>query len=180
MKKVSRKFERKVKNSSLTVMRNGIKIVHIGSDVWRIGRDKVINGKKHQVIYGPENKEFHLWDDDVDFVNKKGSFEPDCYYYDLSGVKHTYDSRRVIRDGNRALESKVKIYILTHILDNKENWVFDLSVIPEKGKLKIIYSNGTVKNIEFDGEFKDGFIPYKWDETKTKGNMVAPFAYRKL
>lgn len=161
-------------------MCKGIKIVHIGSDVWRIGRDKVVNGKKHQVIYGPENKEFHLWDDDVDFVNKKGPFEPDCYYYDLSGVKHTYDSRRVIRDGNIALESKVKIYILTHILDKKENWNFDLSTIPEKGKLKVIYSNGTVINIEFDGEFKDGFIPYKWDETKTKGNMVPPFAYRKF
>jgi len=47
----------------------------------------------------------------------------------------------------------VKIYILTSILDNKDNWCFDPNQIPESGPLKVICENGTVKNIEFTGKF---------------------------
>jgi len=53
-------------------IRRGLKIVHIGEDVWRIGKEKHIKGKGlHQVIYGP-NKEYHLWDEDVKNLRMKG------------------------------------------------------------------------------------------------------------
>jgi hypothetical protein len=47
----------------------------------------------------------------------------------------------------------VKIYILTSILDDRDNWVFYLKKIPAVGKLKVILENGTVKNIDFNGQF---------------------------
>lgn len=162
--------------------RRGLKIVHIGSDVWRIGRDSIVNKKKHQVIYGSDNKQYHLWDGDVDFVNTPGPNEPAPYFINL-GVRYEQKREPMDRNGCKAYESKVKIYILTHILDKKENWCFDLSIIPKNGKLKVIYANGTVKNIEFDGEFKNTFIRYGWaDKDKAEeeglGNYVNPFGYR--
>lgn len=125
-------------------LNKGLKKVNIGDDVYLYGRQKYAthpeSGNKtlHMVIYAPGRKEFHVWGDDV---NKLLSSDN----YGNNGT--------VNRDGNKALESKVKIYILTSILDNRENWCFDLSKIPDNGKLKVIYHNGTVKNIDFNGEF---------------------------
>ena len=82
------------------------------------------------VIYGPGRKEYHVWGDDV--LNFSDGLN---------------------RDGNKVREADVKIYILSSILDDRKNWVFDLTKIPENGHLKVIYENGTVKNIEFDGKF---------------------------
>jgi hypothetical protein len=48
---------------------------------------------------------------------------------------------------------QVKIHILTSILDKKDNWCYDLSIIPKRDILKVIYDNGMVRNIEFDGVF---------------------------
>jgi hypothetical protein len=113
-------------------IRRGLKICHIGNDVWRIGREKEIKGKGlHQVIYSPDGKEYHLWNDDV----KK--------------LRSNYND-----DGCHADEAKLKIHILTHILDDSNNWCFDLTNIPEIGYLKVIYNNGTVKNINFNGTFE--------------------------
>jgi hypothetical protein len=158
-----------------TYIRNGLKLIHIGKDVWRIGRHKVTGENKHQVIYGPDDKEYHLYGTDVEFVNTAGDFER------ITEPNHTI--WRINRSENIALEARVKIYILTHILDQKENWSFDLSIVPPVGKLKVIYANGTVKNIDFDGEFKDTFIRYRWAdilsaEAKDLGNMIPAFGYR--
>jgi hypothetical protein len=176
---------RVLEKKTYTVRRRGLKIVHIGEDVWRIGRDKVINGRKHQVIYGPDNKQYDLWNEAVDFVNTPGPNEPLSFWWKEDGTKHFQERHIINRNGCKAYESKVKIYILTHILDQKENWCFDLSKLPAVGKLKVIYANGTVKNIDFDGEFKDNFISWGWKdedyktaEEKGHGNFVPPFAYR--
>jgi len=64
-----------------------------------------------------------------------------------------YYSRGYRRHGNTAIQAKVKIYILTNILDQKENWCFNLNEIPKNGPLKVICENGTVKKIEFNGTF---------------------------
>jgi len=172
-----------IEKTIFTTRRKGIKFVHIGKDVWRIGRDTISKDKKHQVIYGPDDKNYHLWESDVDFVNTPGPNEPASYYYDVEGKKHIQEREPMNRDGCKAYESKVKIYILTHILDKKENWCFDLKNIPKVGKLKVIYANGTVKNIQFDGEFTDIFIRYSWADKKTAeekklGNYVEVFGYR--
>lgn len=171
----------------LVCKNKGVKTVHIGKDVWRIGRDSIVDGKKHQVIYGPDDKNYHLWESDVDFVNTKGTHEPDPYFINgMTGEKVMQEPRRVNRDGNKAFESKTKIYILTNILDKKENWCFDLTKIPANGKLKVIYANGTVKNVEFLGQFTDVFIPYRWVEDKEKaeresrGNYIQAFGYRTI
>jgi hypothetical protein len=119
---------------STGALRAGLKAIHIGQKVWLIGKEKRIKGTRvsHQVIYAPDGKEHHLYGDVIDGV---------------SGC--------VNRAGNRADEAKVKIFILTSILDDHKKWCFNLSDAPPLGKLKVIYSNGTVKNINFDGEFNE-------------------------
>ena len=142
-------------------LNRGLKEVHIGDGVWLFGRQKHIKGKgMHMVVYGPDRKtEYHIWGEDVNDLVMDDDYGNDAY---------------VNRDGNRAMESKVKIYILTTILDKRENWCFDLKVIPDAGPLKVVYENGTVKNIEFTGVFeavqlkKEG--GYRYD--------VSPIAYR--
>lgn len=144
-----------------TKLRPGLKLVHIGEDVWRIGKNSMVGDPavQHQVIYGPDNKEYHLYGDDVEFVNR--DLGRSC------GRRTGFN-----RGGNTSIQQMVKIYILTHILDSRANWCFDLNNLPEIGKLKVVYENGTVKNIEFDGEFKT--IP----NPKYSNWILKPFAYR--
>lgn len=134
--------DRKGNPYSLKVLHRGLKKVHIGEDVWVYGRQSSVNGKAHMVIYGPNRKEYHVWGSDVNWLTRAD----DSDHYDFWGYCN--------RNGNRAIQSKVKIHILTSILDSKENWCFDLKATPKNGLLKVIYENGTIKNIEFDGEFK--------------------------
>ena len=122
----------------------GLKKLNIGENVWYIGKEKVLKDERlHQVIYGPENKEYHIYNETVESL--RGDY--DKQHPDYAGEYFN-------RDGNKADQAKVKIYILTSILDDRDNWCFDLNCIPERNKLKVIYSNGTIKNIDFDGEFK--------------------------
>jgi hypothetical protein len=147
-----------------TILNPGLKQVHIGEDVWVYGKQGHVTGKGlHMVIYGPNRKEYHVWGKDVTDLTKT----EDSEHYDNWGYCN--------RQGNRAIQSKVKVHILTSILDEKENWFFDLNKIPVIGPLKVIYANGTVKNIEFDGEFKEVEL------TKRYGYKynVKPVAYRK-
>jgi hypothetical protein len=175
-----RKFERvhteKGRNIWWTKPNKGLKKVNIGSNIWLYGRQKYIDTPDpsefknktilHMVIYGPENKEYHVWGDDV----KKLSSDDD---YGNNG--------NVNRDGNTALEERVKVHILTSILDDSANWCFDLTKIPDVGKLKVIYDNGTVKNIDFDGVFsKIDVVDQFW---KNKLNIISkkeisPIGYR--
>lgn len=152
-------------------IRRGLKIVHIGEDVWRIGKEKHIKGKGlHQVIYGPNNKEYHLWDEDVKNLRMKG--ETDWGEEIFYGCHQNY-----------ADQAKVKIYILTSILDDRKNWCFDLTNIPELGYLKVIYNNGTIKNINFNGTFEKFILEehdtshyeYTWHYVRD----ITPVGYRK-
>lgn len=169
-KKMSRRKERKIIEQGyvFTVLNSGLKKVHIGNDEWLIGKASVVGGHMHQVIYGPGNKEYHVWDKDVEFINEP---KPSVSFF---------------RQGNGADQARVKIYILTSILDKKENWCFDLNNTPPSGKLKIIYANGTVKNIDFTGTFnKEEISKNLWwykkvfgDDKKVKKELVPPMAYR--
>jgi hypothetical protein len=123
-------------------LRKGLKKINIGEDIWVYGRQTHVTGKgKHMVIYGPNNKEYHVWGEDVTWLTT----DTDSDWFDSWGHGN--------RNGNRAIQSKVKIYILTSILDDSKNWCFDLNKIPANGPLKVICENGTVKNIQFGGTF---------------------------
>lgn len=147
-----------------TKLNRGLKKVHIGGDVWLFGRQNHVPGKgKHMVIYAPDRRtEHHVWGDVVTELTRCS----DSHHWDFWGYAN--------RSGNRAIEAKVKVHILTSILDDRKNWCFDLGKIPPKGKLKVIYQNGTVKNIDFNGEFEDVELTKRWGY-KYK---VKPVAYR--
>jgi hypothetical protein len=55
-----------------TVLRDGVKKVNIGNDVWTIGRRTTVDNIAHCVIYGPGNKQYHVCGMDVH--NIYGSF----------------------------------------------------------------------------------------------------------
>jgi hypothetical protein len=137
-------------------LNRGLKQVHIGDGVWLYGRQNLINKRlNHMVIYAPDRKtEHHVFGEAVNWLCRM----PDYEY----GVN---------RDGNVANEARVKIYILTSILDERRNWCFNLKNIPHNGMLKVIYDNGTVKNIDFDGVFH----PMKKQKTDS---YMGPIAYR--
>jgi hypothetical protein len=134
----------------------GLKAIHIGDSTipWYIGKEKVMKDRRlHQMIYYG-NTEYHLWDDDV---------------RRLRGDMDEWGLFIMNRHSNASDQAKVKVYILTSILDSRENWCFDLKCVPDRKNLKIIYENGTIKNVEFDGEFKPVVIGY---------HNVKPIGYR--
>ena len=113
----------------------GLKVIHIGEDRWYIGKEKNIPGKGlHQMIYCG-NQEYHVWGADVESL--RGGYVDE---YGNGGL--------VDRHGNKADQAKVKIYILTSILDDRSMWCFDLNIKPLGKKVKVIFENGTVKNLE--------------------------------
>ena len=149
----------------------GLKICHIGEDIWKIGRSKEVKGKGlHQVIYGPD-KEYHLWGKDV-IDSLKGDYDE---------LHPEWAGEYFNRQGNQVDESKLKIYILTHILDDVNNWCFDLTIIPSVGKLKVVYNNGSVKNINFTGIFEKIKKPkYKeYTDCDSDWTFINPIGYRK-
>jgi len=161
-----------------TTYNKSFKKVHIGDDVWGCGKvNENYQGtrKQHMVIYGPNNTQYDIYDKDVIFITT--IIVPDLY----CGSVYDYENRTGYcnKHGNYAIESKLKIFILTSILDNPTNWCFDLNTIPKNGKLKVIYANGTVKNIEFNGMFVDEEISYKWSKDKKFTRPVQAFGYRK-
>jgi len=114
----------------------GVTLIHLFNEVWRIGKFKIIDNKFHSVIYSPEDKEYHVWGDDVI------SFYPN------------YETGDYGRSYTKPDPAKVKIYILTSIMDDRANWCFDLKTKPEVGKnVKIIYDNGTIQIKKFSGEW---------------------------
>lgn len=177
-------------------LRKGLKAVHIGNDMWTVGKIGYVNdptGKltikadgtssikkvRHQVIYGPNKQLFHVYDNDVELL---------YHEYDPRYAEFDFSRRRsggyVNRHGNISIESSVKIYILTTILDKRENWCFDLNSIPEQAKLKVLYNNGTIKNIEFNGVFEPVEIDnYSYHNNKKdflmNKKLIYPIAYRK-
>ena len=142
----------KIRNKRRVVRKlpKGLSIVHIGDKIWSIGK---LNMKtNHRVIYSPDGKEYHLYGNDA---------------IKLSTIRFDWYDESVI-SRLRANHSQVKIYILTSILDSVGNWCFDLSEKPKTGDIvKVIYNNGTIKNIAFSGEFekikKQKYSDYGYD-----------------
>lgn len=140
---MSRRYQRVVEhklNSRRTIKEvrpvKGVQLIHIGEDVWRAGRvrNKVTETYvRHLVIYGPQDKEHHVYDSDIDMLESDFMKKP-------------------------ALDvAKLKIYILTTILDKRERWCFDTTLLPQPTpgqKLKVIYRNGTIQNIVFSGKWE--------------------------
>ncbi len=151
---------------------SGLKTVHIGKDEWKVGRTQLINdplnkdGHKveHTVIYSPNRKEFHVYGQDNRFLK----LDHDDKYSEGSYCN---------RHGNDSIESSVKIYILTSILDKRANWCFDIGQIPQTDKLKVIYHNGTVKNIDFKGVFESVEVQNPHTKYVSKRNL-RPVGYR--
>lgn len=142
-----------------TVLRDGVKKVNIGNNVWTIGRRTTVDNTMCYVIYGSDNKQYHVWGTDAHILY--GSF--------------------INKQGNTAIERLVKIYILTSILDDRDNWVLNLKNIPPVGKLKVILENGTVKNIDFNGQFNPQEIVSKrftQEYRKTMWSEEYPITYR--
>lgn len=162
----NRRWGRKELHTSL---HKGLKQVHIGDSVWLFGKQSA-NPISHMVIYAPDRKtEHHVFGEAVKML---------CEIKDSEWGGYTHIN--VNRHGNQADESLVKIYILTSILDDRRNWCFDLKKIPENGKLKVIYSNGTVKNIDFTGDFNKISIGRKYSSVYIPNcRNVSPVAYRK-
>ena len=119
----------------------GLVLVHLFNKVWRIGGIKMVDGKRHSIIYSPDDKEFHVWEKDVlSFYSNQN--DPDGHFF------------------NKPDPAKVKIYILTHILDEIGDWSFDMTKTPEIGSnVKVIFQNGTIKWIEnFSGDWKNHWM----------------------
>lgn len=152
----------KIRNKRRVVRKlpKGLSIVHIGDTIWSIGK---LNTKtNHRVIYSPDSKEYHLYGDDA--IRMNGLSYNDEYI--LSNL--------------RANHSQVKIYILTTILDSVDNWCFDLTKKPKIDEMvKVIYNNGTVKNIIFKGEFEQVLKQkYVGNEYNYDYQYMIPFGYR--
>lgn len=158
-----------------------LKQVHIGNDVWQCGainQDFMLDGKRtsHLVIYGPERKLYHVYGKDAVEI---------CHeiVHDKNYGMEYVEAGNVNRNGNFAIQQKLKIYILTHILDEGKNWCFDLKKLPQPGKLKVIYENGTVKNTEFDGvKIENAYVQKTFvvgsKVHKFSPKQVSPIAYR--
>ena len=165
---MSRRYQKRhveaAHNMWWATLNKGLKKVNIGEDVYLYGRQKLVKNPDkekygsdekilHMVIYAPERKEYHVWGE---------------YITKFLGTDDYGNNGTVNRDGNKALEERVKIYILTSVLDDRQNWCFDLAQTPRNGKLKVIYDNGTVKNIDFEGVFHR-VHRHKYDNT---GDLV--------
>jgi len=168
---------------SVRAIPKGLKIMHIGQDVWRIGKvshvpkkqDQIIYGE-HQVIYGPDNKEYHLGHEQIKFISGEFLYPNESEIYD-----YYYKEYGFSRDNNPADHAAFKIYVLTHILDKKENWCFDLKTIPSNGPLKVICNNGTIKNIEFNEKFEPIMSRKKYGHLGKPfyiDKKIVPIAYR--
>lgn len=132
--------------------RKGVQTIHLFNEVWRIGRLTYMKGTKqpHCVIYSPQDKEHHVYDNEALALRTIGS-------YKNGGMIHLT---------NRANLAKVKIYIQTTILGERDDWTFDLTSLPKTGDcIKVIYDNGTIKNITFNGH---------WDPISIERSVFAP------
>lgn len=148
----------------------GLDLIHLFNEVWRVGKLNRLKGtnKVHTVIYGPDDKEYHVYNQDAQNLRTK------VYgYYDEPAIQT-----------ERCDRAKAKIYILTHILDEKENWT-GLNLKPEVGTIiKVIYNNGTIKVLEFSGEWETTTIErlmYPTDPNQTDRHnptTITPVCWR--
>ena len=133
-------MSRKYKN------KKNLHVIKIFNQYWKFGKVKRKYGDPiHLVIYGSDDKEYHVYGDDIKqlaLVNYDWDDIPYLTYHRLS--KH-----------------KVRLYILTHIIEDRNKWVFDTKSNPKHGeRVKVIYEtdksynrNLLVKWITFNGKW---------------------------
>jgi hypothetical protein len=116
--------------------RRGVKSFNLFNKTWKIGR---FNQKKdslpHVVIYGPEDEEYHAYGAEAESVRSYSEYDEE-FFID---------------------KTKAKIYVLTSILDKRENWCFDLSKVPEPSiPVKVVFEDATIRWIgSFSGDWKN-------------------------
>ena len=100
-------------------------------------------------------------------VSKTTIISPDRTKYNLEGkiVEEMFYNDRSKKDNpNSANLAKAKIYILTSIIDKPNYWCHDLTKIPPNGEIKVIFSNGTIRKLDFKGVFLPSEIISKREE----------------
>lgn len=116
--------------------RKGVKSFHLFNETWRVGRFiEKKDAPSHVVIYGPDDKEYHVYGDEAKSLT-------------------SYSEER----GDTFIEkTKVKIYILTSILDERKNWCFNMEKTPKlPGQVKVIFEDATIRWIaSFSGDWKN-------------------------
>jgi hypothetical protein len=127
----------------LFTSKKGVTLVHLFNEVWRTGKLIEKKGKPaHLVIYDPHDKQYDVYGEDAK---------------NLMSINHHEN-----RGQWRVDPAKVKIYILSSILDKRENWSFDLSTPPiPNSMIKVIYDNGTIKIIKSTDKWEQEWIVKK-------------------
>lgn len=142
---------------------DGICPIHLFKKVWGVGRLTRRKDLKteQRIIYSPEGQQYHLYGVDAKSISAKRSD-----YYDDDIV---YSTERVDA-------AKVKIHILTSILDERKNWCFDLKHLPNvNDSIKVIYDNGTIRNITFSGVWEKTNITLIRD---SRNKRITPFCWK--
>lgn len=121
--------------------------IHLFNEIWTCGSVntmKVVR-KEHVVIHSPSGKLFHVYGNDIDKLRS--------------------DYREYLID-----PAKLKIYILSEILDGVQNYN-DIGKLPNpSSEINIIYDNGTIKRLVFTDEFVSIKIPsYHFDSDGNRG-----------
>ena len=114
--------------------RKGVKTFNLFKVTWKAGRlIEKKNTPAHLVIYGPDDKEYHVYGDDAKSLRSYCEYRNE-YYLD---------------------KTKLKIYVLTSILDEREKWCFDMTKFPKPGPVKVIFEDVTIQWIEFTGDWEN-------------------------
>lgn len=147
-------------NRDVKTHKKGVTLIHLFHEVWRTGK---LNEKKdkpaHLVIYDPHDKQYDVYGQEA---------------LDLMSA-YTHEFRGCMRVD----PAKVKIYILSSILDKKENWCFNLSEKPAvDAMIKVIYNNGTIKVIKSTGNWEPEVIDRKYSEDTSIPQTIYPVAYK--
>ena len=120
-------------------------IIHIRKKKWLCGKISFLQTREcyHMVLYSPQRKEYHFYDDEIQsFI--------------AYPAQRQIGKRRVRQRAYRIVDSiLIKIYIQTNILDSPDNWCYDLFKVPNNGRIEIMYSDGIIRKMDFNGVWKN-------------------------
>lgn len=114
--------------------RRGVKPFNLFKQTWKAGRlIEKKNTPAHLVIYGPDDKEYHVYGEEAKALQSYSEYD-DEFFLD---------------------KTKLKIYVITSILDERQNWCFDMLKTPQLGKIKVIFEDVTIQWINFTGDLNN-------------------------
>lgn len=113
--------------------RRGVKTFNLFKQTWKAGRLVEKKGKPaHLVIYGPDDSEHHVYGENAKSLLSYSEYD-DEFFLD---------------------KTKLKIYVITSILDERDNWCFDMFKSPNSGRVKVVFEDCTIQWIEnFSGDW---------------------------